>query len=59
MLPLDISELQKAESGLTCSSLLFDAKNIAWTKGNGHLTCKWPVTIKSALCENNKINRVF
>jgi dimethylargininase len=23
--PLDISELQKAESGLTCSSLLFDA----------------------------------
>jgi dimethylargininase len=23
---LDISELQKAESGLTCSSLLFDAK---------------------------------
>jgi dimethylargininase len=24
--PLDISELQKAESGLTCSSLLFDAK---------------------------------
>jgi N-dimethylarginine dimethylaminohydrolase len=22
---LDISELQKAESGLTCSSLLFDA----------------------------------
>jgi dimethylargininase len=26
VLPLDISELQKAESGLTCSSLLFDAK---------------------------------
>jgi dimethylargininase len=25
--PLDISELQKAESGLTCSSLLFDAAN--------------------------------
>jgi dimethylargininase len=25
ILPLDISELQKAESGLTCSSLLFDA----------------------------------
>jgi len=25
VLPLDISELQKAESGLTCSSLLFDA----------------------------------
>lgn len=25
--PLDISELQKAESGLTCSSLLFDAPN--------------------------------
>lgn len=24
--PLDISELQKAESGLTCSSLLFDAR---------------------------------
>jgi dimethylargininase len=24
--PLDISELQKAESGLTCSSLIFDAK---------------------------------
>jgi len=23
--PIDISELQKAESGLTCSSLLFDA----------------------------------
>jgi dimethylargininase len=23
--PLDISELQKAESGLTCSCLLFDA----------------------------------
>jgi len=23
--PLDISELQKAESGLTCSSLLFHA----------------------------------
>ncbi|HEY1423859.1 MAG TPA: hypothetical protein VGF20_10430, partial [Candidatus Acidoferrum sp.] len=23
--PLDISELQKAESGLTCSSLLFEA----------------------------------
>jgi dimethylargininase len=26
--PLDISELQKAESGLTCSSLLFDASTI-------------------------------
>lgn len=26
VLPLDISELQKAESGLTCSSLLFDVK---------------------------------
>lgn len=26
VMPLDISELQKAESGLTCSSLLFDAK---------------------------------
>src|SRR6202047_2419783 len=26
--PLDISELQKAESGLTCSSLLFDAKTL-------------------------------
>jgi dimethylargininase len=26
VLPLDISELQKAESGLTCSSLLFDTK---------------------------------
>jgi dimethylargininase len=26
VLPLNISELQKAESGLTCSSLLFDAK---------------------------------
>ena len=25
VLPLDISELQKAESGLTCSSLLFEA----------------------------------
>ena len=25
--PLDISELQKAESGLTCSSLLFDAQH--------------------------------
>jgi dimethylargininase len=25
VLPIDISELQKAESGLTCSSLLFDA----------------------------------
>src|SRR5437867_8898819 len=24
---IDISELQKAESGLTCSSLLFEAKN--------------------------------
>src|SRR5262249_41074091 len=24
--PLDISELQKAESGLTCSSLIFDAR---------------------------------
>jgi len=23
--PIDISELQKAESGLTCSSLLFEA----------------------------------
>jgi dimethylargininase len=29
VLPLDISELQKAESGLTCSSLLFDANKIA------------------------------
>jgi dimethylargininase len=27
--PLDISELQKAESGLTCSSLLFDASDAA------------------------------
>lgn len=26
VVPLDISELQKAESGLTCSSLLFDAE---------------------------------
>jgi dimethylargininase len=26
LLPLDISELQKAESGLTCSSLLFEAQ---------------------------------
>jgi dimethylargininase len=26
VMPLDISELQKAESGLTCSSLLFDAR---------------------------------
>jgi dimethylargininase len=26
VLPLDISELQKAESGLTCSSLLFEAR---------------------------------
>jgi len=25
--PIDISELQKAESGLTCSSLLFETKN--------------------------------
>jgi dimethylargininase len=25
VLPLDIAELQKAESGLTCSSLIFDA----------------------------------
>ena len=25
--PLDISELQKAESGLTCSSLLFDVRH--------------------------------
>jgi dimethylargininase len=25
IVPLDISELQKAESGLTCSSLLFEA----------------------------------
>jgi dimethylargininase len=25
VVPIDISELQKAESGLTCSSLLFDA----------------------------------
>jgi dimethylargininase len=29
VLALDISELQKAESGLTCSSLLFDTKKIA------------------------------
>lgn len=29
VLPLDISELQKAESGLTCSTLLFDAKDVA------------------------------
>jgi dimethylargininase len=29
VLPLEISELQKAESGLTCSSLLFHAKKIA------------------------------
>ena len=28
VLPLDISELQKAESGLTCSSLLFNAKTL-------------------------------
>jgi dimethylargininase len=28
VLPLDISELQKAESGLTCSSLLFDARTL-------------------------------
>jgi dimethylargininase len=28
VLPFDISELQKAESGLTCSSLLFDAKTL-------------------------------
>jgi dimethylargininase len=28
VLSLDISELQKAESGLTCSSLLFDAKTL-------------------------------
>jgi dimethylargininase len=27
VMPLDISELQKAESGLTCSSLLFQAKS--------------------------------
>ena len=26
--PLDISELQKAESGLTCSSLLFENMNV-------------------------------
>jgi dimethylargininase len=26
--PLDISELQKAESGLTCSSLLFDTASV-------------------------------
>jgi dimethylargininase len=30
--PLDISELQKAESGLTCSSLLFDA-SAQWEPG--------------------------
>jgi dimethylargininase len=29
VLPLDISELQKAESGLTCSSILLDAKKDA------------------------------
>jgi dimethylargininase len=29
---LDISELQKAESGLTCSSLLFDAKTVPGQK---------------------------
>jgi dimethylargininase len=27
--PLDISELQKAESGLTCSSLLFESSSQA------------------------------
>jgi dimethylargininase len=27
LVPLDISELQKAESGLTCSSLLFETRN--------------------------------
>src|ERR1700731_1754784 len=37
VLPLDISELQKAESGLTCSSLLFDAKIGFGQKGNGLL----------------------
>jgi len=32
VLPLDISELQKAESGLTCSSLLFDGGNLLGQK---------------------------
>jgi dimethylargininase len=32
VLPLDISELQKAESGLTCSSLLFDSKTFLGEK---------------------------
>lgn len=32
VLPLDISELQKAESGLTCSSLLFDVKPLPGQK---------------------------
>src|SRR6202048_359461 len=32
VLPLDISELQKAESGLTCSSLLFDADKLLGQK---------------------------
>jgi len=32
VLPLDISELQKAESGLTCSSLLFDGGNVLGQK---------------------------
>jgi dimethylargininase len=31
LVPLDISELHKAESGLTCSSLLFDAPLTKWT----------------------------
>jgi dimethylargininase len=31
--PLDISELQKAESGLTCSSLLFESDTSAGTEG--------------------------
>jgi dimethylargininase len=32
VLPLDISELQKAESGLTCSSLLFDGGGVLGQK---------------------------
>jgi dimethylargininase len=32
VLPVDISELQKAESGLTCSSLLFEAKTLPGQK---------------------------
>ena len=42
VLPLDISELQKAESGLTCSSLLFDAKTFLGETAMANRRCCWP-----------------